>query len=405
MRTKKLVLTICILLFLPGCWNRTELNELWVASATGLDYRDGGWEITYQIIVPSAIASSMGSTSQAAATHSFTVKAKTIHQALTYSNLETSRRIYVSHNRVIFIGKKAAEKGLEQLVDFFFRNSEARETVLMLFTEGYASDMLKKLVPPEKIAGTALAELLSKEHRLVSVFPRTSVYDFALSLHSDGKGIGMPVATLTGDNDKQKQKELESLDITKKTSTEIKISLSKLAVFQEGRFAGFVSRRESLGLSWLTDKVRNTEVSYSCGGERNQPGLSALRINKSKTKLNPSYNGSRYTMHVKVKIDGSLTEAGCKTDLTKPGEVEKLEKQAEQEIGQIIAEGWRGIQRVGVDSVGFGDIIHRKFKSNWKDIEQQWPDEFKKMNIDVRVEASIRRPGQLQKSFELRTDE
>lgn len=400
MRTVKFVTMLVIIMLLSGCWNRIELNELWVTVATGLDYRDGQWEISYQFIVPSAMASGtgggMGNAAQAAS-HVHTVRAKTIHQGLNISNLETSRRIYVAHNRVIFIGKKAAEKGLNQLIDYYYRNSEARETVLMLFTEGRASEILKKLAPPEKLAGAAYAELINNENKRVSIFPSTSVYDFSLSLHSDGKGVGMPVAALIGEKSEKNQKELESLDAAKKTSTALKVALSKLAVFQEGRFIGFLNRKESQGLSWITDKIQSTEISFPCEDEHKKTQLSTLRINRSHTKLIPRYTGYHYTMQVKVKVDGSLVESGCKKDLSKPEEIEKLEEQIEKEIEKIIEEGWKGTQKLGVDAVGFGDIIHRKFPENWKSMKHNWPAEFRKMDIEVQVEALIRLPGLLQK--------
>ncbi|MFM9282280.1 Ger(x)C family spore germination protein [Paenibacillus jiagnxiensis] len=397
MPTGKIVMMLLMVMLLSSCWNRTELNELWVTAATGVDYRDGQWEVSYQIIVPSAMAGGAGNGSGGGsqpALHVYTVKGDTIHQALNLSSLETSRRIYVAHNRVVFIGKTAAEQGLDQLIDYYFRNSEARETVLMLYTDGDASAMLKKLAPPEKLAGAAYAELISKESKQVSIFPDTSVYDFALSLHSDAKGIGMPVAALKGENSEENEKELESLDIVKKTSTPLKMTLSKLAVFQEGRFAGLLNRKESLGLSWLAGKVQNTEIAFPCNDKKTK--RSSYMINSSHTQLVPKYNGYRYTMQVRVKVDGSITEFGCKKNLSKIGEIRKLEKQIEKEIEDTIDEGWKGTQKLGVDTVGYGDIIHRKYPKKWREMKGDWPAEFRRMEIDVQVDALIRLPGLLQ---------
>ncbi|MDP4098210.1 Ger(x)C family spore germination protein [Paenibacillus sp. P96] len=399
MQTGKFIILLFMTMLLSGCWNRTELNELWVTTATGVDYRNGQWEVSYQTIVPSAIASGSGGVGSAtqAALHVHTEKSKTIHQALNLSNLGASRRIYVAHNRVIFIGKTAAEKGLGQLIDYYFRNSEARETVLMLFTDGHASEMLKKLAPPEKLAGAAYAELITKESELVSIFPSISVYDFALSLHSDAKGIGMPAVSLKGEKSEKNQKELESLDVIKKTSAPLQISLSELAVFEEGRFIGVLNRRESLGLSWIADKIQSTEISFPCKDEQKKTQQASFMINSSNTKLVPRFNGYHYTMQVQVKVDGSLVESACKQDLSKPGETEKLERLIEKQVEKIIDEGWKGTQRLGVDTAGFGDIIHRKFPERWKSLKHNWPAEFKKMDIEVQAHALIRLPGLLQK--------
>ncbi|KAF6621914.1 Ger(x)C family spore germination protein, partial [Paenibacillus sp. EKM208P] len=116
-------MVLVVLFILAGCWNRVELNELWVTAATGVDMMDDGqWMVSYQIIVPSALASGTGGGtggSSQPASHVLSVKSKTYNQALSYSNLKTSRRIYLAHNRVVFIGKRAAEKGMDRLIDYY----------------------------------------------------------------------------------------------------------------------------------------------------------------------------------------------------------------------------------------------------------------------------------------------
>uniref|UniRef100_A0AAE9PQ66 Spore germination protein N-terminal domain-containing protein n=1 Tax=Paenibacillus polymyxa TaxID=1406 RepID=A0AAE9PQ66_PAEPO len=213
-------MVLVVLFSLTGCWNRVELNELWVTAATGVDMMDDGqWMMSYQIIVPSAIASGTGGgsgSSSQPASHVFSIKSKTYNQALSYSNLETSRRIYIAHNRVIYIGKRAAEKGMDRLIDFYLRNTEAREMVSIIITDGLASDLIKKLLPPEKLQGAAMAELVDKESDSLSLFPKVRVYDFVLSMNSDSKSIGVPVAELIGERDHENEKEAESLDVFKK---------------------------------------------------------------------------------------------------------------------------------------------------------------------------------------------
>lgn len=243
----RFIWVLVILFILPGCWNRVELNELWVTAATGVDMMDDGqWMVSYQIIVPSALASGTGGGtggSSQPASHVFSVKSKTYNQALSYSNLKTSRRIYVAHNRVVYIGKRAAEKGMDRLIDFYLRNTEAREMVNMIVTDGLASDLIKKLLPPEKLQGAAMAELVNKESDMISLFPKVRVYEFVLSMNSDSKSIGVPVAELIGERDYQDEKEAESLDVFKKTSTPLKLALTKLAVFQKESSKGFSTRK------------------------------------------------------------------------------------------------------------------------------------------------------------------
>ncbi|KAF6629994.1 Ger(x)C family spore germination protein [Paenibacillus sp. LX16] len=397
----RFILVLVVLFILAGCWNRVELNELWVTAATGVDMMDDGqWMMSYQIIVPSAIASGTGGGtggSSQPASHVLSVKSKTYSQALSYSNLETSRRIYIAHNRVVFIGKRAAEKGMDRLIDFYLRNTEAREMVNMIVTDGLASDLLKKLLPPEKLQGAAMAELVNKESDILSVFPKVRVYDFVLSMNSDSKSIGVPVAELVGERDHQNEQEAESLNVFKKTSAPLKLALTKLGVFQNGKLKGFLDKDESLGVSYLSQKVNNTEISFPCSEQLGRKMYSSLIVNSAVVKLTPRKTSFHYTMQVGVKINGTLNESTCTKDISKTETIHDLEEQISKEVTRTINEGWAKLQELGVDATGFAERIHRRFPREWRTLENDWDQEFKKMKLDIRVDTRIQRPGLLQK--------
>ncbi|WP_458127235.1 Ger(x)C family spore germination protein [Paenibacillus sp. Z3-2] len=394
------MMIIALLFGLTGCWNRVELNELWVTAATGVDMMDDGqWLVSYQIILPSAISSGTGGGtggSSQPAFHVYSVKAKTYNQALSYSNLQTSRRIYVAHNRVIYIGKKAAENGMDRVIDFYLRNTEAREMVSMIVTDGLASNLIKKLAVPEKIQGAAMSDMIDKESDYLSLFPKVRVYDFALSMNSDSKSIGVPVAELVGEKNPKNEKEAENMDAFKTTSAPLKLTLTKLGVFQNGKLKGFLDKQESLGVSYLSQKINRTEISFPCSEQAGRKMYSSLRVDSADVKLTPRKTNSHYTMQVKVKLSGGLIDTTCTKDISKTKTIHEMENEIAKEVTSTINEGWVKLQELGVDAVGFADRIHRKFPKDWKNKEKEWGQEFKKMELDIRVDARIDRPGLLQ---------
>jgi spore germination protein KC len=386
-------------LILSSCWNRTELNELRITTATGVDFKDGKWLVTYQTIIPSSMASGTGGASGNSGQpgiHVFSVKADTFNKARNLSNLETSRRLYVAHNKVVVIGKDAAEKGISELIDLYLRSTEARETVYILVTDGQANELLKKMVPPEKLPGESYGEILDKETDLVSIFPKTTIYDFALHLYSDSKSIGIPVATLSGEETTQNIKDLESLNVLKTTSQPLKITLSQLGIFQKDKLVGWLNRQESKGLSWLTDQIKGTEISFPCSDHEKK--LNSITVTSSKTKLKPLKSDNHFTMHVKINANGVLMESVCKEDLSKPEVISALQKIIEEQIEEDIKAAWDALQRLDADTPGFANIIHRKYPKDWKEINDDWETEFKKMELKIQIKVNIKRPGLIQKS-------
>ncbi|MFD1957281.1 Ger(x)C family spore germination protein [Paenibacillus thailandensis] len=375
------------------------MNELRITTATGVDYEDGKWLVSYQTIIPSSIVSGIGVVSGGTnqpGIHVFSVKAETFNKAKFLSNLETSRRVYVGHDKVIVIGRKAAENGITQLVDSYLRGTEERATVYLMVIESKASDLLKKLVPPEKLPGQSYSEILEKETRLVSAFPKKSVFQFALSLYSDSRSIGIPVVSLIGRERNDSAKNLESIDALKSTAPELKLTLSKLAIFRDDRLVGFLNRKESRGLSWLTDQIIETEMTFPCSAGSKQ--LSSVLVYASSTNVKPTKTGNGFAMRVRIKANGDLMESTCTEDLSNPQVISALEQTLEAQIADDVNAAWRALQRLGADTAGFADKIHRKFPHDWRRVKTDWEREFKKIQLNVEVKAIIRRPGLIQNS-------
>ncbi|WP_336776420.1 GerAB/ArcD/ProY family transporter [Paenibacillus sp. MMO-58] len=59
---------------------------------------------------------------------------------------ESPRKLFFAHNRVVVIGEKALQRGVNELIDAYFRNSSSRETVSVLATPGTARRILEQFM-------------------------------------------------------------------------------------------------------------------------------------------------------------------------------------------------------------------------------------------------------------------
>ncbi|KRE92149.1 hypothetical protein ASG89_33395 [Paenibacillus sp. Soil766] len=394
-----MMMLMCMAL-LSGCWNRMELNELGITSATGFDRANGEWLMAYQVIVPSVIAlgSTSGSGGSGAAVHVFTTQGKTISHALNRSYLENARYLYFAHNNVLIIGQEAAKEGISPIIDLYFRNTDSRESVYVVISEGKASDILKKLVPPENLPGSAISEILQKEGRLSGYFPPIKMYELAKQISSDSKSAGVPEIVIAG----EEGNELESLDIFKKTSSKEKLKLSRLSVFEGDRLVGWMNWRESYGVSWLSDKIKRSSITFSCPESDPQNKNASIRISSARTQVTPIKDGKHFTMQIKVKAEGGLSELTCKGDLTEPRLIEKLEDEIEKEINNYINIGWEAVRKLKADLPGFAGYVHRKYPKEWNEVKENWKEkELGEIKLDVQVNVKIKHPGFISNSYDL----
>ncbi|MDN4090605.1 Ger(x)C family spore germination protein [Paenibacillus polymyxa] len=379
-------------LLLTGCVDRTELNELAITTATGIDGHKGDWINTYQIIIPSAMTTGSGGSSTGAsqsAVHTFSTHGKTLRETVMKSSLEYPRKLYFAQNNILVIGKKAAEQGIEEIIDIYLRNLDSRETVKVFIANGEARDFLRKLVPPEKIPGQALEKIIERDSKLGSIYPAISMYEFISKISSDS-AAGVPEISLVG----SEPEKLDSVDVFKETSAKNKLKLSGLSIFQKDKRVGFLNEKESMGVSWLNNQIKSTTVNYVDGNV-----MSAFLIRKAKVKVTPIKNLNHYYLNVDVKATGDLLSASSQREMKDMQSIHQLQMQAAEIIKLQIQEGWKALQQKNIDLIGVGNKIHHKYPKDWKKIKETWPEEFANMDIKIGVKMKLARPGLFEKSF------
>jgi len=126
-----------------------------------------------------------------------------------------------------------------------------------------------------------------------------------------------------------------------------------------------------------------------------------LEILRSKTKLKPSISDEQIFITVEINEESNLVETTAILDLTKPETINKLEKlQAEAIRKEVEMALDQAQQEYGVDVFGFGEELHRQYPQQWKEMKNNWADIFPTVQVEVQVEAKIRRTGLITKPVE-----
>lgn len=381
---------------MSGCWNRIELNEISIIAGTAFDLEGDEWEVSYQAIIPSSISSGTGLTSggtNQSPVNVFTTRGRTIREAVSKSSSESPRWLFFAHNNILIVSEKVARRGLSQILDLSFRNPDARETVNVLITKGSARAILEQLISIEKIPGQGIREILNNESRNSSRLPSVMMYELAMAMTSDAKSAMIPEVLISG------EPEGDTLDALKKTSQTSKLRLGKLAVLRGDQLAGWLTKEEGLGVSFITNKVKSSILSFSCNAPDGKTYNSSFRLLNSTTKLSPVKERGYFVMNVDIKAGGYLLESDCVLDLSKPATIDRLELQLQNEIVQILEKSWQAGKRLNVDVFGFADAVHRKYPKEWKTIKDDWEVVFPEMEMKPRVTVSIDRVGLSNKSF------
>jgi spore germination protein KC len=247
-----LLITINVI-FLCGCWDMREINELGLVTAVGIDKGEGAnrYVVTVQIANPTSDISSDGQGKSKAAVWIGSEEGASIFDATRKLVGISSRRIMWAHNNVVIIGESLAKEGIIPIVDYFTHNPELRLKTVVVVANGNAKDYVAAKAGMENPSGMSF--ILLEGYRAITA---ESVESHMLEVSSTIKNeygnprisrISMKKASMQSEGDKggsEKDSETTSLGgiaVFKKDKM-IALFLLKTA---EG-FHGFLTKQKIL---------------------------------------------------------------------------------------------------------------------------------------------------------------
>lgn len=388
-----LLLIIIMLVVNSGCSNHIELNKLGIISAIAFDLDESNqWVLTFQIIIPKSTQSKSGGGGSPVTI--FSTKGKTILEAIQKSDLEAPRQLFFSHTRVIIISQRVAKYGVNQIVDAYLRSYESRETTNVLISDGEAKKVLEILTPVENIPGNAISNLTSGQGDKQTNLVQSKLLDLISTMANPSASSTLQEIKIMGEPEGQ-----NSLDALKETRNSAVLKLDRVGVFKQDKLAGWLSRKESRGIPWITNHLKRTTIVFSCEGESGSDQLSSFLVEKSRTKLKPSISNGHLFMSVEIDAKGNLIETACNLDLKKPATLNKLEKHIQEQIKKDVENSFQAVKKMKADTLGFGDKFHKSYPQSWKKLSMNWENEFAEIRLDVKVHVTIRRTGMIDDSF------
>lgn len=391
-----LILIILITFLQSGCSNKIELNSLAIISAIAYDLDERNqWELTFQIIIPkSSQAKAGGGGGSQSPVTIISSKGKTLLEAIQKSELEAPRHLFFSHTRVLIISKRVAESGLNPILDANLRSYESRENMNVLLSDGDAKRVLEVLTPLENIPGKAISNLLNGEGNRQSVLVKPELHELISKMATPSMSATLPEIKVMGKPEGQ-----VSLKALQETRSLAVLKLNRIGVFKEDKFAGWLSREESLGIPWITNDTKRTTIIFPCEGERRSSELSSFMVEKSRTQLKPTLSKGNLFMSVNIEANGNLIETTCNLNLKKSEALRKLEKHIQEQIKNKVETSFQAAIKMKADILGFGEEFHKSYPQAWKELSKNWNNEFAEMRVEVKVKVKIQQTGMIDDSF------
>ncbi|MGN7454897.1 Ger(x)C family spore germination protein [Paenibacillus pasadenensis] len=383
-------------LLLAGCWDRQELEDRALILGMAIDEADGEEadehathlapppmvkgkkiRITAQIAIPGRVPlgpSDSGGGGKEGGMPVWVVRVTgySIDDALNNLQQEIADPRSLIHLRVIVISEKIARDGVEDLNDYFRRNSEVRHSTWLLVSDIEAARLMNVAPPLERVPSLYVLSMIEKSMEM-GKFPKEYIGSFWTAESSKGQDEFLPYVSI-------RQKE--------------NILLKGIALFSGGRMVGHTEPIE-IG-AYMAIKGMNPG-GYSSFAQVPDVGAIMLNTFRRQTETDIDIEDGVPHISIKVRLDTRIEERiDHKSDEFTASDYRKIKEYSEKKLTKILIEFVQSTQKLKSDPFGFGEAVRGQYPRYWnRHVSQKsdWERLYAKARFDIECNVYIRREG------------
>lgn len=385
-----------LLCLLPaGCWSRKEITNLSIVIAQAIDQAAENDKLicSVQIVNPAAMQKTAEGGGGGAEKPFFIATSSGFTIADAERNLykHVARPLFWQHIRVLIISEELARTKMEAILDSLDRVAAYRRKMLLVVTPGKAREALEAEPPIGKLSGQMIFDLARITYKHSEAYYPSDINNFLIALSGNGIEPVLARLEIKKINEPESSAAQQGMGPAKRKI----LQLSGSAVFKAEKMVGWLNDVETRGLLWVRGKALNNMLVLKYPGSKDKEELITILNQRVSSKIRPEMVGGKLRVIVEIGAKGRISEQSftakdpAKTDIFK-----LLDRQyaaaIEREVRLALA---RAQNDFTADIFGFGLAISRQYPKLWKQMKPDWDEEFRRLEVIVKVKASIRRMG------------
>jgi len=414
---KKILTIPLLLLFLCGCYDNDEPNDIAYVTAIGIDKseeNEKNFDITIQFANPTSISggsSEEGGNGKNIMT-SITIEAPDIYSAVGLADNVISKNLNLSHMKLFVFSKEIASEGISGFLETITRSEEIRPNVYTAVSSGKAGDYLKKSQPLVEINPAKYYQLTFEKTEFGAV-PES--YGRNLYFYSSVPEknaviplVGIAEASENSENNNQNPGEEENPENKNAelntqgyeynikdykggqvgVYSEEKGEAAGCAVFKKDKMIGELGFIETNLYNMLTNNFSKNYATIK-SDKSDKPITLLLGLNR-RTKI--KYDKKENKSYISLNLEGDFVS--LPTDYLAEEDIEEFQKVCSAAIKQKMTEFInRTKNEFNSDIIGFGMAAKSKFLTSESFKLYDWEDKFTYMDFEIDLVVRIRRTG------------
>ncbi len=359
------------MIFLSACYDASDIEETAYLIALGIDKAESGFLYTFQLASPAPQKEGGGGEKGENSTaKNVVIGAEDFYTARNMFSNYLSKRLNMSHLKMIVCSKEIAESSFYEHSQLFSREREIRPGTYLAVSSGNAEEFLKA-VNPELEGNTAKYYELINLDKSMLYAPRERLGEFLSDMETSGGSGVLPVARVskTEKSDSLKGEECEKGEMVKGSISRVsnsKTELFGMGIFKDGKLIGMLDGNDALMYNILTGFSKNFVFSVMSPDEEQKTLSFKISLdNKPKIKVSENENKIR----VDVIIEGDIQYMGIMTPENYNGEksLKKIASESlEKELKSFLE---KTASNYGADVLKAGEKL-KKYYLTQKDFEK-----------------------------------
>lgn len=385
---KRLFILIYFLPILSGCWDQVELQEIAIITSAAIDrLEDGKTRVAVQIFIPRSITSGeTGEDPNLGSTFVRYGEGENMAEAIAQLQMHVPRKLFWEQCKVYIFGYELAKDGIRDVIDYLARHPSPRGSSYLFISEGIAKDLLDLIPPLERYSGDVLKKFTEIEYKL-----QATLRDVDMGLMGEGRSVVIPLVKRLKTQEKPRN-ERQTIPI-----------ISGAAIIKNEKLVGTLNPHEAYGYMWLNGAVNNSFVAADFEGQKGQV---LFHPTSGKVKLTPLIINNQWVITLKFHLEGDIVQNETHLNLMNEEIMDQIKKKFEKSIEEQIRITLNKFQKeYKSDVLRFGRKFHQKYPKEWKKVASNWDEKFSEVQVEILINAEIRKPGYIGPPAALPIDE
>lgn len=373
-------LAIVILIVTAGCWSSKEVNSRAFALTMLVDRTENGeFELTIGFPLPNRMIPGQAGGSGQAKGEPFsfvTKKADNISEALREIQVDLSRTISFGQTRIIIVGRKLAEQGIDPVLEFVNRQPAFHLSANLFVTPRSLRDISYTPLIFERFVSDILRKYINQHVTL-----DTTVKDFILAGYQGGD-ILLPLLSFG----KQPEVDAGASDKEKWMGT------GGAAIFSKGKMSKVeLTMQELRGALWISSQLTSSIVTVVSPSDGEIISCVAENIS---TKLKPVIRGGKVSFQVLSSASAYVLSSNSSVDLKDPEELEKIGELMEKDIKIRLEKVLAKTRKARSDAFLMSQYLDWRYPNVWRKVRREWREYYSaELPIEVKVKIKLDRTG------------